>query len=273
MDLTLIGFLLFLLCGCVVGFLAGLFGIGGGALIVPILILTYEHSGVPTNVLTHIALGTSLLVVFFASLTSAYQHYRQKNIHSRAALILGLSSALTAFGIARMATHLRGQHLQTAFAIVIISVAIRMLLERGLRDNEQTGFISTDKGLPLMGIGFIAGIMSSMAGVGGAGITIPMMYYLLHMPLKLVIGTSSAAIVITALFSVIGYIMSGWGHGDLPSWCFGFVDLPRGIALVIGSLLMARIGAYVSFRTRPQRLRRFYALFLIIISTYILFFR
>jgi len=273
MDLTLISFLLFFLWGCLVGFLAGLFGIGGGALIVPILILTYEHSGVPTTVLTHIALGTSLLVVFFASLTSAYQHRRQKNIHWRAALILGLSSALTAFGIARMATHLRGQHLQTAFAIVIISVAIRMLLERGLTDREGTDYTSKGKGLPLVAVGFTAGIISSLAGVGGAGITIPMMYYLLRMPLKLVIGTSSATIVITAFFSVIGYIMSGWGHGDLPSWCFGFVDLPRGIALIIGSLVMARIGAYVSFRTQPQRLRRMYALFLIIVSVYILFFK
>jgi uncharacterized protein len=273
MDLTILGFFLFLLWGCLVGFLAGLFGIGGGALIVPILILTYEHSGLPPSVLSHVAVGTSLLVVFFASLTSAYQHQKQRNIHVRAALILGLSSAVTAFGIARIATHLRGQVLQTAFAIVIISVALRMLLERGLRDEERAEFVSKGKGPFLAGIGFAAGIISSLAGVGGAGITIPMLYYLLHMPLKLVIGTSSAAIVLTGLFSVTGYILSGWGHADLPSWCLGFVDLPRGIALVIGSLLMARIGAYVSFRTRPQRLRRFYALFLIIISTYILFFK
>jgi uncharacterized protein len=271
MDLTLTGFLLFLLWGCVVGFLAGLFGIGGGALIVPILLLTYKHSGVPQTVLTHVALGTSLLVVFFASLTSAYQHQRQKNIHLRSALILGLSSAVTAFGIARMATHLRGQHLQTAFAIVIITVSFRMLIERGLRDQERNGFTSAGKELPLVGVGFTAGLTSSLAGVGGAGITIPMMYYLLKMPLKLVIGTSSATIVITAFFSVIGYIVAGWGHGDLPSWCIGFVDLPRGIALVLGSLLMARIGAYVSFRSQPRHLRKWYALFLIVISGYILF--
>jgi len=272
MDLTLAGFLLFVIWGCLVGFLAGLFGIGGGALIVPLLIFSYERLGVPSTVSTHIAISTSLLVIFFASLTSAYQHGKQENIHWRAALILGLSSAFIAFGMTKVATHLRGHHLRMAFAIVIISVAVRMFFERELKDRKAE-YPSRLKGAPLVGIGFTAGVVSSLAGVGGAGVTIPMMYYLMKMPLKLVIGTSSATIVITALFSVVGYIVNGLGHKDLPSWCFGFVDLPRGGALALGSLLMARVGAYVSFKTQPYRLRKMYALFLLIISVSILFFR
>jgi uncharacterized membrane protein YfcA len=97
-----------------------------------------------------------------------------------------------------------------------------------------------------------------------------MMYYFLDMPLKLAIGTSSATIVITALFSVVGYILNGMGRADLPEWSLGFVDLQRGVALVVGTLLMARVGAYVSFRTHPFRLKKLFALFIILISIYML---
>jgi uncharacterized membrane protein YfcA len=95
-----------------------------------------------------------------------------------------------------------------------------------------------------------------------------MMYYVLKMPLKLAIGTSSAAIVITALFSVAGYIVHGMGHAGLPLWSLGFVDLRRGAALAVGTLLMARVGAYVSFRTHPRRLRKCFAFFIIAVSIY-----
>ena len=79
-EMTLIDFLLFVVVGCGVGFLAGLFGVGGGFIMVPILIFSYEHSGLSPSVLTHIALGTSLFVVVFASIMSAYQHRKQGNI-------------------------------------------------------------------------------------------------------------------------------------------------------------------------------------------------
>ena len=90
------------------------------------------------------------------------------------------------------------------------------------------------------------------------------------MPLKLAIGTSSAAIVITAFFSVTGYILNGMGRAGLPEWSFGFVDLPHGIALAIGTLFLARVGAYVSFKTHPYRLRKLFALFVILISIYLI---
>jgi uncharacterized membrane protein YfcA len=97
-----------------------------------------------------------------------------------------------------------------------------------------------------------------------------MMYYFLKMPLKLTIGTSSATVIITAFFSVVGYILSGMGHADLPEWSFGFVDLQRGIAIIIGTILLARIGAYVSFKTSPYRLSIMFALFIISLSIYML---
>jgi uncharacterized membrane protein YfcA len=266
----LINFLLYVLVGCVVGFFGGLFGVGGGILMVPVLVFGYEHSGVSPSVLTHIAVGTSLFVVIFTSLSSSYQQGKQRNINWRAVLIIGFSSALIAYAMTKLAASLSGFHLRIAFALVVLFAAIRMMTEGRARAEKRLELSSRPNAIRLVIIGITAGIVSPLAGVGGGVITIPMMYYLLNMPLKLAIGTSSAAIMITALFSVTGYIVHGMGHADLPRWSLGFVDLQRGIALAMGTIILARIGDYVSYRVHPFRLRKLFAFFLIFISVYVL---
>jgi hypothetical protein len=268
--MTLIDFLLFAAIGCVIGFLAGLFGVGGGFVMVPILILSYEHSGISPSVLTHIAIGTSLFVVVFASLTSAYQHRKQGNIDWRSVFVIGFSSALTAFATTRLAAVLSGKHLQVAFAVIVMTAAIRMLTESQAQAQKKLELSSRPSTIGLVGVGLTTGVVSGLAGIGGGVFAIPMMYNFLNMPLKLAIGTSSAAIVITAFFSVSGYILNGIGRAGLPEWSFGFIDLQRGAALAIGTLLLARVGAYISFKTHPYRLRKLFALFIILISIYIL---
>lgn len=268
--MTLIEFLIFVVVGCGAGFLGGLFGIGGGFIMVPVLIFSYEHSTVSPSVLTHIAIGTSLFVVLFTSLSSSYQHGKQKNIVWRAVFIIGLSSALTAFGTARVAAALSGMHLRVAFAIIVMVAAIRMLTESEKKAQQKLELLSGPSTIGLILTGFAAGVVSALAGIGGGVFTVPMMYYFLKMPLKLAIGTSSAAIFITAFFSVIGYILNGMGHPDLPAGSVGFVDLQRGIALAIGTFLLARVGAYVSFRAHPYRLRRLFAVFVILVAIYLL---
>jgi len=268
--MALIEFLIFIGIGCIVGFLAGLFGVGGGFVMVPILFFSYELSGVSPSVLTHIAIGTSLLVVVFSGTTSAYQHRKQNNVNWRGVFIIGFSSALTAFATARVAAALSGKHLQIAFALIVLMAALRMLTESASKAQEKLELSSQPSSYGLIGVGLVAGIVSALAGIGGGVVTVPMMYQILKMPLKLAIGTSSAAIVITALFSVAGYVVNGMGNADLPEWSLGFVDLQRGVALAIGTILLARVGAYVSFKTHPYRLRRLFALFVILIAIYIL---
>ncbi len=273
MDMTVIDFFAFVLWGGLIGFLAGFFGIGGGGLVVPLLILSYGQMGISSSVLTHIAIATSLLVVFFASLTSAYQQNKQHNIHWRTSVMVGFCSALTAIGAVRLAVFLSGRHLRIAFALFSMMLAIKIFTETASQDvKRDESPVRSDPAL-LAGIGLTAGVVSALAGVGGGGITIPMMYYFLKMPMKLALGTSSATMVITALFGAAGYIINGIGHPDLPGWCVGFIDIHRGIALVVGSLFTARIGAYLSFRTRPYLLRKLFAFFLTCISIYIIFVR
>jgi len=268
--LTSIDFLIFIGTGCVIGFLAGMFGIGGGLLIVPFLVFSYSYSGVPSSVQTHLAIATSLFIIIFTSLVSAFQQYKQRNIYWPAVFAIGFSSALTALGTARLASGLSGKYLRIVFALIVIVAGIRMLTESKAESQKKLEFLSKPSIPSLIGIGLASGVVSALAGVGGGVITIPIMYYFLKMPLKLTIGTSSATVIITAFFSVVGYILSGMGHADLPEWSLGFVDLQRGIALTIGTLFLAKAGAYVSFRTSAYRLRILFALFILSLAIYML---
>ncbi len=270
MDMTLLEFLIFVVAGCGVGFLGGLFGVGGGFIMVPILILSYEHLGLSPSILTHLAIGTSLFVVVFSGMASAYQHRKQGNVDGRAFFIIGLSSALTALATTKVAAALSGRHLRVAFGIIVMMAAIRMLTESKKGAERKLELVEKPKTFGLIGVGLVAGVVSALAGIGGGVVTVPMMYQILKIPLKLAIGTSSAAIVITGLSSVTGYILNGLGHPDLPGWTLGFVDLQRGAALAVGTVLLARVGAYVSFKTHPFRLRKLFALFVILISIYII---
>ncbi len=137
MELSVIQFLIFVLWGNLIGFLAGLFGIGGGGFIVPLLIFSYNHLGVSPSVLTHVAIATSLVVVLFASLTSAYQHSKQRNTHWRASMVLGFCSALTAVATVRLAVNLSGRHLRIVFALVTIILALRIFTESIRRGREE----------------------------------------------------------------------------------------------------------------------------------------
>jgi len=265
-----IEFLIFLMVGCGVGFLAGLFGVGGGFVMVPVLILSYEHLGLSPTVITHLAIGTSLLVVIFSGISSAYQHQKKGNVDWRAVAFIGFSSALTAFGVARVAASLSGRHLRIAFAIIVIGAGIRMLSESRTKAEKKLELTNPPSPFGLIGVGLVAGVVSALAGIGGGVVTVPMMYQLLGIPLRMAIGTSSAAIVITGLFSVTGYVVNGMGHPDLPPWSFGFVDLQRGISLAIGTILFAKVGAYVSFRTHPFLLRKLFALFVIFVALYLI---
>lgn len=268
--MSLIEFLLFILVGCGVGFLAGLFGVGGGFIIVPILVLSYEHSGVSPSVLTHLSIGTCLFAIIFGSVTSAYQHQKQGNMDGRSVLFIGFSSALTGLATTRLAASLSGGQLRMAFVIILMASAIKMMTEGRTKAMKQLELSEKPSLKGLLIAGGATGVVSSLAGIGGGVFLIPVLYNFLHFPLRLAIGTSSAAIVITALFAVTGYILNGLGRPGLPDWSLGFVDLQRGFALAVGMVLMGRVGAYASNKIHPFHLRKVFTLFVLLLSVYML---
>ncbi len=260
--------LILLIVGCIIGFLAGFFGVGGGVILVPVLIFLFTHQSVNNSVLTQLAMGTSLLIVIFASFSSAIKHTHQKNVYWRAVLIMGIASVVTAGLGSIIAAALPGNVLRIFFAIVVLTVGLRLFFEKIKQDNF--GEFRPDS-WKLILIGSFVGFLSPLTGVGGGVFSIPLMYYLANFPIKRAIGTSSATIIITAGVAVAGYILNGYGNTELPAHTFGFVDYIQAIPLIIGTVVIGPLGAATAYKTSSLILRRLFALFLIANSVYMFF--
>lgn len=261
--------LVLLLLGAASGFLAGFFGVGGGIVLVPMLLAFYASAGVTSLVATHLAFGTSLCVIVFASLSSAYQYYRNGQIVWRAVAVIGPASVVGASVGSAVAGGLQGKTLQQIFAGVVVVAAFRLFAEI----RKPGGNAGPRLGFPgLAGTGLLVGLVSSLAGVGGGVFSIPIMYTLLHFPLKRALGTSSASIVITALAGVTGYIVQGWGNPLLPEGTVGFVDGLHALPILAGTIPLAMVGARLSEKTHPATLRRIFAAFLLVVAFRLFFF-
>jgi uncharacterized membrane protein YfcA len=255
--------LLLAAAGAVAGFLAGLFGVGGGILLVPILLLYYHLAGVSSLVATHLAFGTSLLVVLFTSLASARTYASNRLVVWRAVMVMGAASVLGAYGGSLVAADLKGAVLQRIFAVVVSIAAVRLLTQKpstGPEREPNTGFGG------LAGVGLAVGVLSSLAGVGGGLLSIPLMVSLLGFPIKRALGTSSATIVITAAAAVTGYVVNGWGEPLLPRGSLGYVDVLHALPLMLGSIPLASAGARTAHRLHGDTLRRLFAFFLLAIA-------
>jgi uncharacterized membrane protein YfcA len=267
--------LLLLLAGCVTGFLAGFFGVGGGILLVPVLLFFYTsvlNPPVSSVVVTHLTFGTSLLVVIFASVVSAYQYSRNDHVIWKGVLYIGLASVAGAVFGSTIASSLQGKVLQQIFATVVAVAAVRLLM-RSRKPSEEPKPNLSPAGLT--GIGGIVGMVSSLAGVGGGVFSIPMMYYIMKFPLKKALGTSSATIVITAVAATAGYIVNGWNHPDMTayrSFTIGYVDYLHAIPIIIGTIPLARYGAGVAHKTKVGVLQKVYGVFLLVIAVKMFFF-
>lgn len=260
--------LILFITGCLVGFLAGFFGVGGGVILVPVLIFFFELQNFHHDVITPMAMGTSLMIVVFASISSAIKHNKNRNVSKEGFIYIGIPSVVLAILGSFLASSLPGDILRKVFAIAVLSVAIRLSFEKTTSNENKTFSISK---LKLTTIGSIVGFLSSLTGIGGGVFSIPLMYYFAKFPIKLAIGTSSATVIITASAAVTGYIFNGINNNLLPSYTLGYVDYLHAIPLIIGTVALARFGASVAYKTSAAWLRKFFSLFLFFNSIYMFF--
>jgi len=263
--MDILTFLILFFVGGGIGFLAGFFGVGGGVILVPVLIFLFEHQGANNSIVTQLAMGTSLLIVTFASMSSAAKHTHQKNVYWRAVLIMGLASVVTASLGSVAAAAVSGVLLRKIFAVAVLASGLRLLFEK--TKQESAGEFNPQAWKFIL-IGSVVGLLSSLTGVGGGLVSIPLMYYLLHFPIKRAIGTSSATIIITAGAAVTGYIVNGFGNPYLPAHTLGYVDYVQAIPLIIGTVAVGPLGAATVHKTHSVMLRRFFAVFLTVNALY-----
>ncbi|WP_019025863.1 sulfite exporter TauE/SafE family protein [Colwellia piezophila] len=254
-----------LVLGSLVGFLAGLLGIGGGLIIVPALVYLLPLVGVNHEIVMPMALGTSLGAIVITSSSAAYAHHRKKNIPWSLAKPLMTLVAVGALLGAFIADSLSSEVLTVFFSIVVVLLAVYMLLSVNA---------SKTRSLPatyvLQSISFVTGIIASLMGIAGGAILVPMLSYF-GVSVRHSIGIATACGVMVALFGSLGYIITGFNLSGLPDWSLGYIYLPALLAIVISSSVFAPIGVKYASKLPVKTLKKFFAGFLICVAIKMLF--
>jgi uncharacterized membrane protein YfcA len=245
--------------GCVAGVMAGLFGIGGGIVIVPVLELVLGFLGVDPAIRMHVAIATSLATIIPTSLSSARAHHKKQavdfDIVKRWAFFV-LAGALAG---AWIAAQVHSRVLAIIFATLALFVAIKMLLmptSRNITDDVPHGPL-------VLLIPTAIGCLSSMMGIGGGAFSV-MTLTLFNQPIHRAVGTAALLGLAISLPGTLGFVAAGWNDARVPPGSFGYVSL-IGLALIApASVLAAPIGARIAHSFSEKKLSMLFGAFLVI---------
>jgi uncharacterized membrane protein YfcA len=257
----LFSLLLFLLLGAGVGVVAGLFGVGGGLIIVPALIWGLPLIEVAAEHTAHIAVGTSLATIVVTSVAAIRAHQKRKAVLWREVVLLAPGILLGAWLGGVLAGMLAGDTLQRVYGLFAVFVGLHLLLRKG----GATGG-SFRPGRWLMAFaGGVIGLISALVGIGGGTMTVPLLNAG-GVEMRKAVATSSACGLPIALAGALSFIYVGWGLEGLPGGSTGYVYWPVALIIVITSSLFAPLGAALAHRLPGDRLKRFFALFLLLVG-------
>jgi len=250
----------YLLGGAAAGVLAGLFGVGGGTILVPVLLLLFGHSGVPQELWMHMAVGTSLAVIVLNAVSSIRAHHRRGAV--RWPIVWGLTPGvvLGALGGAWIADGLTSRTLGLIFAIFLLLVGLQLLTARQPKPQRQLpGFAG------LAGAGGVIGVVSALVGIGGGSLTVPFLAWC-NVAMAQAVATSAAVGLPIAIAGAVGFIVTGLSHAGLPAWSLGYIYLPAFIGMAGAGMATAPLGARLAHALPAQRLKQAFGAFLLLVS-------
>ncbi|WP_025731819.1 sulfite exporter TauE/SafE family protein [Carnimonas nigrificans] len=252
-------FVLYMVVGACSGVLAGLFGVGGGIIIVPALVFAFKAQGIDPTVLTQLAVGTSLAVILFTSVNSVLGHQKKGAVRWDLFKWMAMGILVGAVLGSLTATWIPGDKLQLIIGIFAVCMSIQMALNlRPKGDPSQDQEHVTIKPLWLQIAGLIIGWASAIFGVGGGSLTVPALSWK-GIPMRQAVATSAAGGMPIALFSSLSFMFFGWGNPSLPNWSLGYVYLPALVGMAIMSMLFARVGVALAHRLSQKMLRGLFA--------------
>ena len=242
--------LAYLAIGLAVGFLAGLLGIGGGAIMVPLLVFVFTAKGFPSEHLMHLSVATALTTIVFTSISSVRAHQRFGAVEWPIVRAMAPGIVAGAFGAALAAGLVPTRPLMAGFGLFLFYTATQMLIDVKPRPGR-----SLPPTAGLFAAGAVIGGLSSLFAVGGAFLSVPFLSWC-NVPIKRAIGTTAANGFPIALAGGIGYIVQGLRAEGLPPGSFGYVYLPALALIAVTSMLAAPFGARLVHRApiRPIRI-------------------
>jgi uncharacterized membrane protein YfcA len=235
--------------GATVGFLAGLLGIGGGAVMVPLLVFVFTAQALPVDHVLHIALGTAMATIMFTSIASMRAHHAHGAVDWRIARALAPGILAGSFSAALLAGFIPTRPLAVIFTCLVFYAATQILFDLRPRSTRELPGAAG-----LFGAGAVIGGVSSLLAAGGAFLCIPFLAWC-SVPLRRAIGTATAVGLPIALAGAAGYAIQGWFADGLPRWSLGYIYLPALVLVSSASMLAAPWGARVAHRLPVKRLR------------------
>lgn len=253
--------LVFLACGAVAGVLAGLLGVGGGIVIVPMLAMILPMQGVDPQYVQHLALGTSLASIMFTSVASSRAHNKRGAVRWDIWRAISPGIILGTFLGGLVAASMPTTFLKAFFVCFLYVVATQMLLDiKPKASRELPGKV----GISAMGGGI--GLLSSFVGIGGGTLSVPFMTFC-NVPMHTAVGTSAAIGFPIAVAGTLGYVVGGWNVPGLPTGTLGYVHVLALAGLATASFCTAPLGAKLSHALPVKTLKRGFALFLLLVAT------
>ncbi len=248
--------LVYALLGAVAGTLAGLLGIGGGLVMVPVLVLWLPLAGVGDDQLLHVALATALASIIPTSIASARSHHRRGAVQWPLLIALAPAVALGALVGAQFAAALSSTLLQIGVALFCQLAALQMLLGRPSAQHDAP---PTRGILAIWGLGI--GVLSALVGIGGGSLTVPLLIAYGIAPVR-AIATSAACGLPIALAGSLGFVWAGKGELGLPEASLGYVYLPAVAGIALFSVMTAPLGVRLAHWLPATTLKRVFALVL-----------
>ena len=254
------------LLGLVTGFLAGLLGIGGGMMMVPFVSTMLGARGVAPGLAVKMAIATSMATIVFTSISSVRAHHQRGavrwDIVQRLApgiVLGGLAGSLGVFAL------LKGAALYFVFGGFVAFSAAQMYLDKKPASARQ---LPDTAGL--LGAGGAIGFLSGLVGAGGGFISVPFMTWC-NVAIHSAVATSAALGFPIALANVAGYVIGGRHLTGLPPYAFGYLWLPALAVIACCSVLMAPVGAKAAHTLPVKKLKRAFALVLVLLASYMLY--
>ncbi|MDD4906350.1 MAG: sulfite exporter TauE/SafE family protein [Methylobacter tundripaludum] len=259
-------FLASLLLGTVSGLMAGLFGIGGGLIIVPVLAVLFAGQGFPAELVMIMSVATSLATIIFTSISSVLAHHRLNSVLWDKVRAMGPGIMIGAAVGAVVADHIAGDVLRFIFIIYLLSVGVQMALQFKPKPGQKQPSKELD-----FGVAGIMGLLSSLLGIGGGTLTVP---FLVHFqtPMRNAVAIASACGLPLALVGTVGYALLGKDASQLPEWSLGYIYVPSFLGIVLTSIYTAPIGAKLAHKLPAEKLKRYFSLLLFVMAGKLIWF-
>lgn len=253
-------FLAYLALGVFSGFCAGMFGVGGGAVMVPILTSMFAAQAFPQEHVLHLALGTSLATIMFTSLSSLRAHHRHGAVLWPIVIKITPGIVIGTLLGSQLASHVPTRPLGLFFFAFMSFVAVQMFTNARPRPHRAL------PGSPGMaGVGVVIGGVSALVAIGGGSLSVPFMTWC-NVKITQAIGTSAAIGFPIALSGAAGYAISGWSQSGLPAGSFGYIHLPAVAGTALASVVSAPLGARLTHSLPQETMRKFFAAMLLLLG-------